>query len=72
MSPYKIQNDIGGDSPENMKFMENCVKKVKGKKGKDGKPIDEGGAIAICKTSLKKAKSDISKAKFIINTIIGE
>lgn len=59
--PYGISKDMGGDSPENVTWMEGCVKAVKGQKGKNGKPIDESFAIAICKATLKKHKEKMKK-----------
>jgi hypothetical protein len=62
--PYGVDKKQGGDSPENVKWMENCVTKVM----KTGK--DKGSAIAICKTTLGKAKNNKAKAEFIISEIL--
>lgn len=67
----------GGDSPENVKWMENCVAKIKGKPVKDPKtgkehPADEGTAIAICKTTFMRMKGNKAKAEFILNQILGK
>lgn len=59
--PYNVKKDDGGDSKENEKWMENCVKKVMGT-GKD-KPA----AVAICKTTLHRMKGDQKKAEFILD-----
>jgi ribosomal protein S7 len=59
--PYGVDKDIGGDSPENDKWMENCVKKVMA----TGK--EKSNAVAICKSTLKKTKGNQSKAEFILN-----
>lgn len=59
--PYNIDKDIGGDSPENVKWMEKCVKKVMA----TGKPKEN--AIAICKVTLQKSKGDHAKAEFILS-----
>lgn len=48
--PYGIDKKIGGDSPSNVKWMEECV----AKQIKAGK--DKSSAIAICKYILKKSK----------------
>lgn len=64
MSPYRIDKEQGGDSPENVKWMENCVRKVMDQ-GKD-----KGSAIAICKTSLKKSKGNKEVASFILDEMI--
>ena len=61
--PYNIDDESGGDSKENEKWMEGCVKKVM-KQGKD-----KSSAIAICKSTLKKTKGDHAKAEFIITAI---
>jgi hypothetical protein len=61
--PYGIDKSMGGDNPANVKFMEACVKAVKGKIGKDGKVIDEGSAVAICKTTLKRHKEKMKRNK---------
>ena len=63
MSPYRVDKDIGGDSDENVSWMENCVKKVM----KTGK--DKGNAVAICKATLKKTKGNKSKAEFILSEL---
>jgi hypothetical protein len=59
--PYGMPEDKGGDSPENDKWMEGCVKKVM----KTGK--DKSSAIAICKNTFNKMKGDTKKAEFILN-----
>jgi hypothetical protein len=55
--PYGVDKDIGGDSPENMKFMESCVADIKGVNKKTGKPYTKGEKIAICKAQLKKSSN---------------
>ncbi len=59
--PYGVDKDVGGDSPENDKWMEKCVSRVMSQ-GKD-----KGSAIAICKTTLKKMKGDKAKADFVLS-----
>lgn len=59
--PYGVDEDLGGDSKENVAWMEECVKKVM-KQGKD-----KSSAIAICKATLKRSKSNKAKASFIID-----
>lgn len=59
--PFGMDKSLGGDSPENVKWMEGCVKAVKGQKGKDGKPMKEGTAIAICKATFRKHKEKMKK-----------
>lgn len=49
--PYGISKSIGGDSPSNVKKMEECVKKMK-KKNPD---YDEAKCIKICKSGILKA-----------------
>jgi len=61
-SRYGLPDEIGGDSPENDKWMEGCVQKVMGQ-GKE-----KSNAIAICKSTLIKTKGNKSKAEFIIDT----
>lgn len=61
--PYNVDKSIGGDTPENDKWMEGCVSKVM----KTGK--DKGTSIAICKATLKKMKGDKSKAEYMIDQI---
>jgi len=67
--PYGVDKDIGGDSKDNDKWMEDCVTKVMGRKGKDGKPIDKSSAIAICKTTLSKSKGDHAKAQLLVDSL---
>ena len=62
--PYGIDKKLGGDSPENDKWMENCIQKVM----KGGK--DKGSAIAICKTTFHKMKGNKAKAEFILNQVL--
>lgn len=62
--PYGISPESGGDSKENDRWMENCVKKVM-KQGKE-----KSVAIAICKSTLMKVKGNKSKAEFILATIL--
>jgi len=61
--PYGMPKDMGGDSPENDSWMERCVKKVQGRKAKDGKVIDKSRAIAICKSTFMKMKGNKSNAE---------
>lgn len=67
--PYGVDDDIGGDSKENDEWMEDCVRKVMARKGKDGKPIDKSSAIAICKTTLKQSKGNHSQAQVLLDTM---
>lgn len=55
--PYGIDKKLGGDSPANVAYMENCVKSVKGTNKKTGKPYTKGEKIAICKANLRKKKA---------------
>lgn len=66
--PYGIEKELGGDSKENDEWMENCVNKVI-KQGKD-----KGTAIAICKTSLKRAKGKNKRESAILELgyLLGE
>lgn len=48
--PYNVDKDLGGDSKENTKWMEDCVSQVM----KSGK--SKSSAIAICKAQFKKSK----------------
>lgn len=61
--PYNIPQEIGGDSQENTRWMEECVRKVM----LTGKTKED--AIAICKATLIKSKGEKAKASFIINLI---
>ena len=61
--PYGVDKNMGGDSKENDKWMENCVQKVM----KSGK--DKSSAVAICKTTLSKTKGDKAKAEFILESL---
>lgn len=65
--PYGIDKDIGGDSPENVKWMERCVKRVTGQKDKNGKEIPKDRAIAICKSTLQKTKGNAADAERVID-----
>ena len=53
MSPFGIDKKLGGDSPENIKWMEECKKKfiAQGKQ--------ESNAIAICKAQMKKSRASL-------------
>jgi len=53
--PYGLPKDIGGDSPSNVQWMHNCIKKT----GKEG-----SSAIAICKAQLIKERRKNSKSEF--------
>ena len=53
MSPFGIDKKLGGDSPENIKWMEECKKKFIAQ----GKP--ESNAIAICKAQMKKSRASL-------------
>lgn len=55
--PYGLPKDIGGDSPSNNKWMENCVSKVSKTKAKSS-------AIAICKAQITKDKRKNKNAEF--------
>jgi hypothetical protein len=59
MSPYGVDKKIGGDNEDNVSFMEKCVNSIVGTNKRTGKPYTKGEKIAICKTQLKKSKSDI-------------
>ena len=62
--PYNIPQEIGGDSQENTRWMEECIKQVM----EHGKEKDQ--AIAICKSTLIKVKGKKQEASFIINFIL--
>ncbi len=51
--PYGIDKKIGGDSKENVTWMERCVKSIK----KQNPSYSEQKAIRICKTQLVKNKN---------------
>lgn len=55
--PYGIDKKIGGDSKENVSWMEKCVSSIKGNNKRTGKPYTKGEKIAICKAQLKKGKA---------------
>lgn len=55
--PYGISKEDGGDSPSNVRWMEDCVAKVM----KTGK--SKQSAIAICKAQLKKKKQKRSQGE---------
>lgn len=65
--PYGLPKDIGGDSPSNTKWMENCVEKVSKERGKSS-------AIAVCKSQLIETRRKKKKAEFemIDKSIINE
>lgn len=58
--PYNIDKKLGGDSKENIKFMEDCIDSIKGINKRTGKPYMKGEKIAICKTALQRKKSSNS------------
>lgn len=64
--PYGVDKKIGGDSPENVKWMEKCVSRVTGQKDKNGNTIDKSRAIAICKATLRKSKASENFVDFSI------
>ncbi len=53
--PYGVDKNLGGDSKENVKWMDDCVTALK----KEGK--SEGSAIAICKVTMRKHKEKMAK-----------
>ena len=55
--PYGLPKDIGGDSPSNIKWMENCISKLSKTRGKSS-------AIAICKSQLIKTRRKNKKSEF--------
>lgn len=55
--PYGLPKSIGGDSPSNTKWMENCVSKVSKGRGKSS-------AIAVCKSQLIKTRRKNKEAEF--------
>ena len=57
--PYNLPKEIGGDSSENTSKMESCVKELV-KKGKA-----KNSAIAICKSSLIKARGKAALARLL-------
>lgn len=57
--PYGVDKSLGGDNKENDSWMERCVKGVMEKNSK----MDKGGAIAICKSQMRKSKD--KKSEFI-------
>jgi len=61
--PYGVDKDVGGDSKDNDKWMEDCVRKIM----KSGK--DKSSAIAICKTALDKMHGDANKAEFLLSSL---
>jgi ribosomal protein S7 len=61
--PYNLGKEVGGDTPENDKWMEQCVQKVM----KTGK--DKSSAVAICKNTLTKTKGNKAKSEFILSQI---
>ena len=71
MSPYGMDKNMGGDSPENVKWVENCVQKVMGKM-KPGMMNGKAHAIAICKDTFKKMKGDQAKAEIEIDFILSK
>lgn len=64
--PYGLPKDVGGDSPANTKWMENCVSNVKGQ----GKPGSD--AIAICKAQLIKKKRNTKSEDLIDRDVLGK
>lgn len=64
--PYNLPEEIGGDSEENDRWMEECVKKVQ----KSGKSKDD--AIAICKATLIRLGGNKASASFIISELFEE
>lgn len=64
--PYNIPDNLGGDSPQNTKWMETCINSITGINKRTRKPYTESEKIAICKTALKKKKTT-SQAEEEIN-----
>lgn len=60
--PYGIDKKIGGDSEQNVSWMERCVGKISGTNKRTGKPYTKGEKIAICKSQMKKNKSKSSES----------
>ena len=65
--PYGIDQALGGDSKENITWMEECIKKVSPTIQGANK---QGHAIAICKATLRKHKGKKSEAAIDINNYI--
>jgi hypothetical protein len=61
MAPYGTDKKLGGDSKENVEWMEKCVSGISGKNSRTGKPYSEGEKIAICKSQHKKSKESKSE-----------
>ena len=68
--PYGLEGKHNED-PKLNTWMENCVTKVMGKKGKDGKTLDKSSAVAICKSNLEKHNYHIAKSSISIDVFIG-
>jgi len=58
--PYGVDKKLGGDSKENVGWMEKCVAKVSGENSRTGKPYTKSEKIAICKAQMRKSKSSVS------------
>jgi len=54
--PYGLPKDIGGDSPANVKWMERCVKDIRGTNSRTDKPYTKQEKIRICKSQLIKLR----------------
>jgi hypothetical protein len=53
VSPYGLPKEKGGDSPDNVKAMEKCVRATMVRDG-----VTKEAAIRICKTTLGFTKDD--------------
>jgi len=63
--PYGVDKKLGGDSPSNDKWMENCVSKVM-----KGGVKDKGRAVAICKVTFEKHKGNQKDASLEVDKIV--
>ena len=56
--PYGLPKNIGGDSKENVRWMEDCIKSIKNK----NPDYSKERAIRICKKALIKQKGNKNQA----------
>jgi len=69
--PYNIPQNLGGDSPENTRWIEECVNSITGINKRTRRPYTKGEKIAICKTMLREKKSR-EDAELLINGRINQ
>jgi hypothetical protein len=65
MAPYGMPMDMGGDTKESEKWMQNCLMKV----GQKNPKMPMSNRVAICKATYMKSHGDQKTASFILDNL---